>query len=465
MRRFFTPLMLLVAAVTLLASCLNSDNEDVVYSDDVAITAFSIASAEMTVHTTSSTGEDSTYVKSNTSLSSYKFVIDQTKGEIYNVDSLPNNIDAKKILVNCSTKNNGIAVIRSIEKPDSANYVSSSDTLDFSEPRTICVYSASGKYSRDYVVKVNVHKQDGDETIWNTTGVSQEFASLTSIRGFQMGDNLYVLGVDNGNTLVYSSAVSDGRTWTQTGTLHDNASQNTVVHNGKMYVLDGSDLKMSIDGVNFDTIVESAPITRLVAQSSVALYGINADGNMMGSEDGGLTWEVEDVDFGSQIPSRDIKYCTVNYTSVPNAECVLIAGNRDLDAYPADSTAVVISKIVEKTSGAKENAWSGVTYSSWDSGFLPRLDNLTVVNYNKALYAFGGAGIGECKNTAFDVLRKSIDYGYSWLESTDVTLPSDLDSSITSFTAFADENGYLWIICGGTGKVWKGKLNKVGWAD
>ena len=106
-----------------------------------------------------------------------------------------------------------------------------------------------------------------------------------------------------------------------------------------------------------------------------------------------------------------------------------------------------------------------MTYSSWDSGFLPRLDNLTVVNYNKALYAFGGAGIGECKDTAFDVLRKSIDYGFSWLESTDVTLPSGLDSSITSFTAFADENGYLWIICGGTGKVWKGKLNKVGWAD
>ena len=51
------------------------------------------------------------------------------------------------------------------------------------------------------------------------------------------------------------------------------------------------------------------------------------------------------------------------------------------------------------------------------------------------------------------------------MESTDATLPSDLDSSITSFTAFADENGYLWIICGGTGKVWKGKLKKVGWAD
>ena len=68
--------------------------------------------------------------------------------------------------------------------------MSSSDTVDFSEPRTICVYSASGKYSRDYVVKVNVHKQDGGGTIWNTTGVSQEFAARTAIRGFEMGDNL-----------------------------------------------------------------------------------------------------------------------------------------------------------------------------------------------------------------------------------------------------------------------------------
>ena len=190
MRRFFPPLLLLMAAVTLLASCLNSDNEDVVYSDDVAITAFSIASAEMTVHTTSSKGEDSTYVTSNTSLSSYKFVIDQTKAEIYNVDSLPTNIDVKKILVNCSTKNNGIAVIRSIEKPDSASYVSSSDTIDFSEPRTICVYSASGKYSRDYVVKVNVHKQDGDEMVWQKAATSNELAALSSIRGFQLGDAL-----------------------------------------------------------------------------------------------------------------------------------------------------------------------------------------------------------------------------------------------------------------------------------
>lgn len=465
MRRFFPPLVLLFAAVSLLASCLNSDNDEVTYSDDVAITAFSIASAEMTVHTTSSTGEDSTYTTSNTSLSSYKFVIDQTKGEIYNVDSLPNNIDASKLLVSCSTKSNGIAVIRSIEKPDSINYVSSSDTLDFSQPRTICVYSASGKYTRDYTVKVNVHKQDGNEMVWHKVSALQELAGLTAMKGFQMGDAIYVLGLSEGNTMVYSSDSEDGGAWTLVATLQANASQNALVHNGRIYVLDGSDLKVSGDGINYDIVVESAPIARLVAQSSVALYGISGDGKMMSSEDGGLTWEYDEVDFGTQLPARDINYCTINYPSVPNTECVVITGNRAIDAYPDDSTAVVLTKIVEKSSVAQKNPWSGMTYNSWDDNMLPRLNNLTLFDYNKALYAFGGAGIGACKNSAFDGIGKSIDYGFSWELSSDVVLPDDFESSPTSFTAFADNNGYLWIICGGTGAVWKGQLNSVGWDD
>ena len=202
-----------------------------------------------------------------------------------------------------------------------------------------------------------------------------------------------------------------------------------------------------------------------MAQSSVALYGISGDGKMMSSEDNGQTWIYDEVDFGTKIPSRDIDFCTVNYPSVPNTECVVITGNRDLGEYPADSTAVVLTKIVEKTPGAKDNKWSGVSYDSWDDYLLPRLDNLTIFGYNKALYALGGAGIGACKDSAFEGIGKSIDYGYSWELSSDVVLPDNFESSAASFTAFSDNKGYLWIICGGTGVVWKGQLNRVGWAD
>lgn len=465
MRRYFCPLALLMAAVTLLASCLNSDDEDIVYSDDVAITSFSIASAEMTVHTVSSKGEDSTYITSNTALSGYKFVIDHAKGEVYNVDSLPYNIDASKILVSCNTKNNGIAVMPSIEKPDSMNYVSSKDTIDFSQPRTITVYSASGLYSRSYTVKVNVHKQNGDEINWQEVTVSGELASLTAMRGFQLGECLYVIGEKDGETMVYGSVRDDGhRVWDLLATLSGNACRNAVVRNDSLFVLDGTDLKTSVDGMRYEIISPQCPVARLVAQSSAALYGIDESGNMLVSEDAGKTWSADDVDFGTVIPSRDIAYCVVNYPNVPNAECVIMTGNRDSGAYPQDTTAVVLAKIVEKTAGARKNAWSGVASNSWDNNFLPRMENLTLFQYGGVAYAFGGNGVGDCNVTAFSSLYKSIDNGFSWSKSTDVLLPEGMESSASSFTAFVDKDNYIWIVCGGSGTVWRGRLNRMGWA-
>lgn len=465
MRRYFCPLVLLFAAVTLLASCLNSDNEDIVYSDDVAITTFSIKSAEMTVYTTSSTGEDSTYVTSNTSLSSYKFVIDHAKGEIYNVDSLPYNIDASKILVTCTTKNNGIAALRSIEKPDSMVYLAA-DTIDFTQPRTVVVYSASGMYSRDYTVKVNVHEQNGDEINWHQVTTNSDFASLTKMRGFQLGEFLYVLGVKDGHTMVYGSIRDDHhQNWDLLATLSENASQNVVVCNDRLYVLDGTDLKVSADGVNYETVATQVPITRLVAQSSVALYGIDDSANMLMSEDAGKTWVADEVDFGTVIPTNDITYTLVNYPSLPNTECVIVTGNRDAEAYPQDTTAVVLTKVIEKTAGARANAWSGVTVNSWDKNLLPRMENLTLFPYDGGAYVLGGKGVGDCNVTAFSAFYKSADCGFSWRKSVDMKLPDGFESSPTSFAVFVDSDNSVWIVCGGTGAVWKGRLNRVGWSD
>ena len=76
-------LCLLFAAATLLVSCLDTDyTDDVTLYDDIAITQFQITSAKITKHTTSSTGEDSTYVVDDQSVADYPFYIDLLKGEI-----------------------------------------------------------------------------------------------------------------------------------------------------------------------------------------------------------------------------------------------------------------------------------------------------------------------------------------------------------------------------------------------
>ena len=90
----------------------STDDNDVVYYDDTAITSFSLGTMNRYVHTKSSTGADSVY-KTTYSGSNYAFYIDQLTCEIYNVDSLPKGTDAAHVITTISTKNGGTAIWKS----------------------------------------------------------------------------------------------------------------------------------------------------------------------------------------------------------------------------------------------------------------------------------------------------------------------------------------------------------------
>ena len=105
MRLKMASLAAVCAALLTLASCLGSNDEvNYVYYDDTAITEFSLGSLNVYVHTKSSTGSDSVYV-TTVSGSNYDFYIDQSKNEIYNVDSLPYGTDVAHVLATISSKN------------------------------------------------------------------------------------------------------------------------------------------------------------------------------------------------------------------------------------------------------------------------------------------------------------------------------------------------------------------------
>lgn len=132
----------LLAALFSLVSCLDTNDGDYVYTDDSAVTAFSVTSAKKAVHVKASNGADSVYTTS-VKLSAYKFVIDQQRCVIYNPDSLPYGVDPTKILVSANSLNSGSLVLKSMTS-DSLSYLSTTDSLDFSKPRELQVYSLSG---------------------------------------------------------------------------------------------------------------------------------------------------------------------------------------------------------------------------------------------------------------------------------------------------------------------------------
>ena len=74
------------------------------------------------------------------------------------------------------------------------------------------------------------------------------------------------------------------------------------------------------------------------------------------------------------------------------------------------------------------------------------------------LLAFGGKGIGEYKAKAFESFFISEGKGTGWKKDARLPLPANFESSETSFAMTADENNNLWLIAGGSGRIWKGSF-------
>lgn len=159
----------MLAAVSVFASCLSSGYNDVTLYDDAVITAFTLGN----INCYDSTGTKTTYTGST-----YTFHIDQLKREIYNTDSLPVGTDAKHVLCNITTRNSGLIIIQSLTS-DSLFYYSSTDSIDFSEPRDFYIYATDGTGVSHYTIKVNVHQQNADDFVWQRSDADAAAAADT----------------------------------------------------------------------------------------------------------------------------------------------------------------------------------------------------------------------------------------------------------------------------------------------
>ena len=129
-----------LASLLTYTSCMDNENIEYVYDDDSAITAFTLGNVQFIAGKKKLTGEDSIVSRD---YSSYKFQIDQLGGRIYNVDSLPLGAMASKVLCSVSAINAGVVGLKGIDN-DTVKYFSKTDTIDFTKPRTLIVYSNSG---------------------------------------------------------------------------------------------------------------------------------------------------------------------------------------------------------------------------------------------------------------------------------------------------------------------------------
>lgn len=155
---------LLLMTVAMMMSCLNSSDSDSTSYTDAAISSFSIGNLQRTIHTTSSTGADSTYT-TTVSGALYDFEIDQLGCRIFNPDSLPMGTDVSRVLVTMSAYNNGTILIKDVAS-DTLRFYNSTDSLDFTKPRIITALSNDGQGTRNYTVNINVYQEDPNAFVW-----------------------------------------------------------------------------------------------------------------------------------------------------------------------------------------------------------------------------------------------------------------------------------------------------------
>lgn len=177
-----------------ITSCLDDDN-NIEYSPDATIHAFALDTA---------------------GLGSYKFTIDQLSREIYNEDSLPVHADTiiDKILIKTLTTASGVVTMK--DKSGNDSVLNINDSIDLRKELIIKVWSTealagiSPNQTKEYKIKVNVHKHDPDSLRWKYMDKINDQIQITGEqKSIIFGSEVFTYSVVNSKLYVYKNSLTN----------------------------------------------------------------------------------------------------------------------------------------------------------------------------------------------------------------------------------------------------------------
>lgn len=458
-QHIFFLLAILVAPI-FFVSCAD-DEAEVEYSENCYIQSFSLGILKRRVYSTTSAGMDSIYTTSFSG-SSFKMSINQRELTIENMDSLPMRTQLEKVVVTVGFE--GLLVwrkadITNLEDTTWTTY-SSTDSLDLSEPLHFRVFSVSGLSNRTYTVKVNVHSQQGDSTVWDSIGCLKALTTAKARKAVEWNGQMAVLAETGNATLTYlqhpKAATGEWMSVATTGT--EDAVPATLQKQGKRLYMSTADGRVieSEDAVNWTAAPHPAVSgLQLVAASDDYLYALID--NMLYSSDGGA-WVKESLDDEAcLLPAECIN--SVYYQLANGMPRLMLVGAQ----HTTDETATIWAKSWE-TGTEQQTQWMYYTPNQVDQYRLPMLKDLCVLPYDNGLQALGGRSRND-DYAPLDVILHSQDHGITWKPyinndmEVDARLHEDAQTA-ERITAAVDSDHFLWIFV--DDKVWRGRINRLG---
>ena len=452
MKKYIFPLLAMIVLPLTMTSCFD-DEEEVEYSEDCYISAFSLGTLKRSLYKKSSAGLDSIYTTTFTG-TYFPMTINQRNLTIENLDSLPIRTRLGAVLTTVSFQ--GILVWRKANLTEDADTswttYSSSDSIDLREPLHFRVVSESGRSSRTYTVKVNVHQQEADSTHWDSLGTAAALTSMAERKALVWKQQIVVVGKMTDGTLAFvKHPCTTAGEWTSTTTSGaEMAVPTTLQQMGGALFMSTTDGQVvtSNDGATWAQY--DAPAQEgltLVGASDEYLYAL-ADGKLYRTS--GSAWEEEALDDeGSNLPTGHLN--GVYYTMKNGAKRLMLIGSRTSD----DKEATVWAKAWREGKETTET-WVYYTPNGADTHHCPIMKGLSIVPYDDGMQALGG-DLSE--------ILHSYDHGITWktYDNSDMTADPELQKAAKEaqyLTAAADEESFLWVLV--DDRVWRGRINRLG---
>lgn len=452
MKRNFATYFALFSLVFAAVSCGSSDEEQYEFSPYAMLKSFSLSNIRSAYPAFTSTGED-TLVLKTVQMTAFPFTINQVTGEVYNNDSLPYATNTSKVVAKFVV--NGVASIY-VDSLDSYEQLLTTDSVDFTTPRKLRIYSENAEYYKDYTVRINVHQVDPEKMVWNKYPAVE---GLVPVRAVELGGKMCLYGKDGNGAATVASTVLEGvPAWevSQVSGLPADTDLSTIqLFNGALYAVAGGNVYTSADGAVWTLSASDAGAVAIVGASE-------EDGKLWIAGSQGVHWSEDAATFtvNEALPEGFPLY-GVSLASYP------LNHNKKIVRY------MLVGYTAEDKSG-EPAVWSKLSteakwtnYKNEENKYeCPALEGLSVVRYDNYLYAVGGAGTVNGREVApFNSFYISKDNGIAWKISTGFyqRIPEELVGNAAPFAVAVDSRNFIWIINSGTdGGAWKGIINRLG---
>ena len=444
MKNIYGLLLSLAVMAALATSCMKDDDE-IQSSPECVITEFTVGDIDSKVSIKLADGKD-TIVTRTIGGSSVSFNIDQINNKIYSVDSLPSWVDISGVIPTINST--GYVYIKEGDETDFHQFVSGTDSVDFTKQVKFLVIATDGVSTKEYTAQIFKKDSEADSLAWKTVD-GADLQLDGAHRTLTLADRIYVFSESEGQAVVTSSSfLSEGASWRKPAQLtceQGSVDWNSVVaYDGYLYALNTEGhICRSTNDERGETwsVVSDRVFTRLLGTDELYLYACDESG-IWGSADLQNWAECGNSDL-DMLPETNI--ATVSYVSKTNPAmrnavmCGLTSANRD--------NAVVWYKVSSANESINQK-WNYVQVAADNVYACPKLDNLSIICHNAEMYAIGGNNAG---------IYVSADNGISWhLQTKKKLLPAEVTGQSTPASMVAG-NGYLWLIQSG-GKVWRGKI-------